>query len=130
MQPDLTAGARGLALGRGFLRQRAGVNKGDPVMLVVVADKADELVLVQYLRPENRAVPVAHLVATIGLQHEMREFLRLRHGHDILPGVSPEPGRVCAIVPGSIPGNSTRPGADPQASPRASIRLPGSAGFV
>ena len=76
VQADLAAGAGGFAFGRRFLGERAGVDKRDPVMLVVKADKRDELVLVQQLGAQHRAIPLDHLVAPVGLQHQMRKLFR------------------------------------------------------
>ncbi len=55
VQPDLAAGARGLAFGRGLVGERTGVDKGDAVVLVVIADKGDELVFVEQFGAEHRA---------------------------------------------------------------------------
>ena len=74
VQTDLAAGARGLALGRRLVGERAGIDEGDPVMLVVIADKGDELVFVEQLGAEHRAIPLDHLGPAIGLQHQMRKL--------------------------------------------------------
>src|ERR1700722_1950854 len=76
VEADLAAGARRLAFGRRLFGKRAGVDKGDAVVLVVIADEGDELVLVEQFGAEHRAVPSYHLLAPIGLQHEMRKLLR------------------------------------------------------
>src|SRR3954451_4104692 len=118
MQADFAAGPRGLALGRGFLGERTGVDERDPVMVVVIADKADEFVLVQYLGPENRAVPVAHRLAAVGLQYEVRQLAGFRHGHDALPDGSRKTGAdLAAGLPGSIPADCTVFAPSPQPSP-------------
>jgi hypothetical protein len=79
MQAHLAAGARGLALRRRLVGERAGIDEGDAMMLVVIADEGDELVLVEQLGAEHRAVPFDHLVAPVGLQHEVGELFRRRH---------------------------------------------------
>jgi len=76
MQADFAAGACRLALGRRLVGERARVDEGDPVMLVVIADEGDMRVLLKQLGSENGAVPIDHLRAAIGLQHEMRQLLR------------------------------------------------------
>ena len=76
VQPDFAAGLRGFALLRLLVGERAGIDKGDPVVLVVIADKRDLLVLVQQLRAEHGAVPVDHPLAPVRLQYEMRQLLR------------------------------------------------------
>jgi hypothetical protein len=58
------------------LRQRPGIEEGDPVMLVVITDERDALGLVKYLGAEDRAVPIDHLAPAIGLQHDVRELCR------------------------------------------------------
>src|SRR3984957_16906845 len=75
-EADLAAGARGLTFRGRLVGERAGVDKGDAVVLVVIADEGDELVLVEQFGAEHRAVPSYHLLAPIGLQHEMRKLLR------------------------------------------------------
>ena len=75
VQAALAAGARRLALGRGLVGERPGIDKRDAVVLVVIADERDLLVLVQQLRPEHLAVPLDHRLAPVGLQHEMRQLL-------------------------------------------------------
>jgi hypothetical protein len=55
-------------------RQRPGVQKGDPVMLVVIADERDAFGFVKDLGTEHRAVPLDHLAPAIGLQHDMRQL--------------------------------------------------------
>ena len=58
------------------LRQRPGIEEGDPVMLVVITDERDALGFVKYLGAEHRAVPIDHLAPAIGLQHDMRQLFR------------------------------------------------------
>ena len=76
VQSDFTAGPRRLAFGRRLVGERAGVDKGDPVVLVVIADKADVLVLEQHFGSQDGAVPLDHLVPPVGLQDEMRQLFR------------------------------------------------------
>ena len=76
MEPHFAAGARRLAFRRRLVGKGTGIDEGDPMMLVVVADKGDMRVLVEQLGPEDRAVPLDHLRTAIGLQHEMRQLLR------------------------------------------------------
>ena len=76
VQADLAAGPGGLALARLLFGERAGVDEGDPVMLVVIADEGDELVFVEQLSPEHGAVPLDHLGPAVGLQNQMRQLLR------------------------------------------------------
>jgi hypothetical protein len=71
MQPGFPAGLGpvGFALG-----QRPGVEKGDAVVLVVIADERDALGLVENFGAEHRAIPIDHLAPAVGLQHDMREL--------------------------------------------------------
>src|SRR5262249_24664084 len=56
------------------LGQRPGIEEGDPVMLVVIADERYALGLVKDFGSEQGAVPIDHLPPAIGLQHDMRQF--------------------------------------------------------
>src|SRR4030095_1409042 len=56
--------------------QWSGVDEGDPMMLVVVGDEAETWVLVDDLRVERRAVPVAHGTDLVRLEHEVGELGR------------------------------------------------------
>ena len=76
VQAHFAAGPRRLALGRLLLGQRPGIDKGDPVVLVIIADEGDVLVLEQHLGSESGAIPIDHLLPPIGLQHEMRQLFR------------------------------------------------------
>jgi hypothetical protein len=53
MQADLGASAGGLALSRRLVGERAGIEEGDAVMLVVIADERDEFVRGEQLGAEN-----------------------------------------------------------------------------
>ncbi len=74
MEADLAAGARSLALGGRLVGERAGIDERDPVVLVVIADKGDELVFVEQFGAEDGAIPLDHRRTTVGLQHQMREL--------------------------------------------------------
>ena len=53
------------------LGERPGIEKGHPVMLVVIADERDALGLEQHFGSEHGAVPIDHLAPAIGLQHDV-----------------------------------------------------------
>ena len=69
-----------LAPGGGVARgQRAEVDEGDAVVLVVIGHEGEMGVLVDDVTAEHRAVPVTHLRQAVGLEHDVGE---LGWGHD------------------------------------------------
>ena len=63
VQPGFLAGAEiaDVALARLAGRQRAGVEEGDTMVLVVIADERDEVVLMNDFGGQNLAIPLAYL---------------------------------------------------------------------
>src|SRR5215469_10641336 len=58
------------------LLERPRIEKGHPVVFVIITDERDALGLVKYLGAEHCAVPIDHLAPAIGLQNDVRQFCR------------------------------------------------------
>jgi predicted nucleic acid-binding protein len=78
VQPGFLAGAEiaAVALARLARRQRARVEEGDAVVLVVIADERDEFVLVDDLGAQHLAVPFAQFARFVGLENNVRKLDR------------------------------------------------------
>src|SRR5207249_1590671 len=74
-------------------REWPEIQERDPVMLVVVGHERQVRILVDHVAAEHRAVPVAHLLHPVGLEHDVSE---LAGGHRpilLSPRWRPSPGR-------------------------------------
>jgi len=78
VQPGFLAGAEiaAVALARLTRRQGAGIEEGDAVVFVVIADERNEFVLVYDFRAQDLAVPFAQFARLVGLQHDVRKLDR------------------------------------------------------